>query len=153
MNMKTKITFFSVLFLLMISMSFAQKKKDQPQSIISGKTSISKYHSRTDLDNMPKGELLVLYIERIEVIVNILPNIAFATKPGVTLESLGIPETKDNKRALEENLEASGEYFESTIEFQKKILPYSDTSDLIAAILFYEETLKALHTYDDFKTN
>ncbi|WP_431157743.1 hypothetical protein [Winogradskyella poriferorum] len=151
--MKTKITFFSVLFLLMISMSFAQKKKDQPQSIISGKTSISKYHSRTDLDNMPKGELLVLYIERIEVIVNILPNIAFATKPGVTLESLGIPETKDNKRALEENLEASGEYFESTIEFQKKILPYSDTSDLIAAILFYEETLKALHTYDDFKTN
>ena len=151
--MKTKITIFSVFFLLMISMSFAQKKKDQPQSIISGKTNISKYHSRSDLDNMPKGELLVLYIERIEVIVNILPNIAFATKPGVTLESLGIPETKDNKRALEENLEASGEYFESTIEFQKKILPYSDTSDLIAAILFYEETLKALHTYDDFKTN
>jgi hypothetical protein len=100
---------------------------------------------------MSKGDLLVLYIERIEVIVNILPNIAFATKPGVTMESLGIPETKDNKKALEENIEASTNYFESTIEFQKKILPYSDTSDLIAAILFYESTLKALHTYDDFK--
>jgi len=148
--MKTKSTLFCALFFLMISMSFAQKKKNS-QSIISGKVNISKYHSRDDLDSMKKGELLVLYIERIEVIVNILPNIAFATKPGVTMESLGIPETKDNKKALEENIEASGDYFESTIEFQKKILPYSDTTDLIAAILFYESTLKALHTYDDFK--
>ena len=67
------------------------------------------------------------------------------------MASLGIPDTKDNKKALEENIEASTTYFESTIEFQKMILPYSDTSDLIAAILFYESTLKALHTYEDFK--
>ena len=148
--MKTKFTLFSVIFFLMISMSYAQKKEES-QSIISGKVSISKYHSREELKNMSKGDLLVLYIERIEVIVNILPNIAFATKPGVTMQSLGIPDTKDNKKALEENIEASDTYFESTIEFQKKILPYSDTSDLIAAILFYESTLKALHTYEDFK--
>ena len=112
----------------MISISYAQKnevtkkQKEQSQSIISGKVNISKYYSRVQLDEMSKGDLLALYIERIEVIVNILPNIAFATKPGVTLASLGIPETKDNKKALEENIEASGEYFESTIEFQKKIL-------------------------------
>ncbi len=148
--MKTKITLFSAIFFLMISMSFAQKKNES-QSIISGKVNISKYHSREDLSKMKKGDLLVLYIQRIEVIVNILPNIAFATKPGVTMETLGIPETKDNKKALKENIEASTKYFESTIEFQKSILPYSDTTDLIAAILFYESTLKALHTYDDFK--
>ncbi|GGW63873.1 hypothetical protein GCM10008085_14760 [Winogradskyella epiphytica] len=131
-------------------MSFAQKKKDS-QSIISGKVSISKYHSREELKKMPKGDLLVLYIERIEVIVNILPNIAFATKPGVTMESLGIPDTKDNTKALEENIKASSTYFDSTMEFQRRVLPYSDTTDLIAAILFYESTLKALHTYDDYK--
>ncbi|MBC3846370.1 hypothetical protein H8K90_08265 [Winogradskyella echinorum] len=148
--MKTKYALFSAVFFLMISMSFAQKK-DKSQSIISGKVNISKYHNREELKSMKKGDLLVLYIERIEVIVNILPNIAFATKPGVTMESLGIPETKENKKALEENIEASDEYFDSTIEFQKKILPYSDTTDLIAAILFYEATLKSLHTYDDFK--
>lgn len=148
--MKTKLTLFSIIFLLMISLGNAQKKKDS-QSIISGKVNISKYHSREDLDKMPKGDLLVLYIERIEVIVNILPNIAFATKPGITMETLGIPETKENKNALKENIEASDTYFESTIEFQKKILPYSDTNDLIAAILFYEETLKSLHTYNEFK--
>ncbi|NRB60971.1 MAG: hypothetical protein HRU50_13660 [Winogradskyella sp.] len=148
--MKTKFILFSTIFSLMFSLSFAQKKDDSA-SIISGKVRISKYHSREDLDAMKKGELLTLYIERIEVIVNILPNIAFATKPGVTMETLGIPETKENKKALEENKEASDDYFESTIEFQKKILPYSDTNDLIAAILFYEETLKALHTYNEFK--
>ena len=148
--MKTKFTIFTAIFFLMISMSYAQKKEES-QSIISGKVNISKYHSREELKKMPKGDLLILYIERIEVIVNILPNIAFATKPGVTMVSLGIPETKDNKKALEENIEASDDYFKSTIEFQKKILPYSDTTDLIAAILFYESTLKALHTYDDFK--
>ena len=148
--MKTKGILFGTIFLLMISFGHAQKKDDS-QSIISGKVNISKYHSRAELDNMPKGDLLTLYIERIEVIVNILPNIAFATKPGVTMETLGIPETKENKKALKENIEASDTYFESTIEFQKKILPYSDTNDLIAAILFYEETLKSLHTYNEFK--
>jgi hypothetical protein len=148
--MKTKLTLFAAIFFMMISISFAQKKGNT-KHIISGKVNISKYHNNDELNDMTKGELLSLYIERIEVIVNILPNIAFATKPGVTMESLGIPETKDNKKALEENIEASENYFDSTVEFQKKILPYSDKSDLIAAILFYESTLKALHTYNDFK--
>lgn len=148
--MKQKTVLLSLLFLLCFNLNQAQKRDDSP-SIISGKVNISKYHSRSELDNMSKGDLLVLYIERIEVIVNILPNIAFATKPGVTMASLGIPDTKDNRKALEENKEASNEYFENTIAYQKEILPYSDTSDLIAAILFYEETLKSLHTYNDFK--
>ena len=69
------------------------------------------------------------------------------------MSTLGIPDTKENRKALVENKEASDVYFEDTIEFQKKILPYSDTSDLIAAILFYESTLKSLHTYNDFKSN
>ena len=133
----------------MISIGFAQKK-NAPVAIINGKVNIVKYHTYEELNKLSKGNLLDLYSERIEVIVNILPNIAFATKPGVTMQSLGIPETKDNKKALEANHEASVEYFDSTIEFQRKILPYSDTRDLIAAILFYEETLKSLHTYNDF---
>ncbi|WP_299113660.1 hypothetical protein [uncultured Winogradskyella sp.] len=155
--MKTKLTLFGAIFFLMMSMGHAQdkkvvkKKKDHSESIITGKVNISKYHSRDQLNDMTKGQLLDLYIERIEVIVNILPNIAFATKPGVTMENLGIPETKENKKALAENKEASGDYFDSTVEFQTKILPYSDTNDLIAAILFYEATLKSLHTYNDFK--
>lgn len=150
--METKSTLFSILFSLMISISFSQKKS-APISIIAGKVHITKYHNYEDLNKMPKGELLNLYIERIEVIVNILPNIAFATKPGVTMKSLGIPESKENKKGLEANHEAAADYFDSTVTFQKTILPYSDTRDLIAAIMFYEQTLKSLHTYNDFKAD
>ncbi|MBT8272894.1 MAG: hypothetical protein KJO77_03745 [Bacteroidia bacterium] len=150
--MKTKTTLFVLGFLLMTSLGFAQKK-DAPINIITGKVNIAKYHSYDELNDMSKGQLLTLYSERIKVIVNILPNIAFATKPGITMESLGIPVTKDNVKALKENRVASVDYFDSTIEFQRKILPYSDTRDLIAAIIFYEETLKSLHTYNDFRTD
>lgn len=157
--MKTKSTILSFIFFLLISVSFAQKKKSStkkkkaPITMISGKVFISKYHTYDALNKMSKGDLLTLYSERIEVIVNILPSIAFATKPDVTMASLGIPETKDNKKALEASREASVKYFGSTVEFQRIILPYSDTRDLIAAILFYEETLKSLHTYNDFKAD
>lgn len=151
--MKTKSTLITLVFFLVLTASFAQRKKDAPITIISGKVNIAQYHTYEELDKMNKGKLLQLYSERIEVIVNILPNIAFATKPGVTMVDLGIPETKENVKALETNRESSVNYFDSTVEFQRKILPYSDTRDLIAAILFYEETLKSLHTYNDFKTD
>lgn len=149
MNMKTKLLVFCAIFFITTSTIFSQKK-DDPKGLISQKVSIKKYHDRDELDLMNKGELLNLYIERIEVIVKILPNIAFTNKPGVTIKSLGIPDTKDHRKALEENIEAASDYFDNTIEFQTKILPYSDKTNLIAAILFYEQTLKSLHTYNEF---
>ena len=99
---------------------------------------------------MQKGELLVLYIERIESLVKTLPYIAFATKPGVTLSTLGIPNNNDNRKILDSQFEATSDYLKTTVNFQKTILPYSDTSNLIAAILFYEETMKSLHEYSEF---
>lgn len=146
--MNTRLFIFMVATWLIASIGFAQK--GEPQSIISGKVSIAKYHDRNELDRMQKGQLLDLYNERIEVIVNILPNIAFATKPGVTMSTLGIPDTKENRKALEDNTQASKTYFDSTIDFQKRVLPYSDKTNLISAILFYEQTLKSLHTYNEF---
>ena len=149
MTLKPKFILLTAALLLFTTFSIAQKKGQQPD-IISGDVAISKYHDREDLEQMRKGQLLNLYNRRIEVIIKILPNIAFATKPGITMNSLGIPDTKENRSALEDNIDATTTYFENTIEFQKIVLPYSDKNNLISAILFYEETLKALHTYDDF---
>ena len=149
MTLKPKFILLTAALLLFTTLSIAQKKGQQPD-IISGDVAISKYHDREDLEQMRKGQLLNLYNRRIEVIIKILPNIAFATKPGITMNSLGIPDTKENRSALEDNIDATTTYFENTIEFQKIVLPYSDKNNLISAILFYEETLKALHTYDDF---
>lgn len=147
--MKTKFTLLSIVFLLFSITLYAQKAGTN-QGIINQKASIKKYHDREELEQMNKGTLLELYIERIEVIVKVLPNIAFTNKPGVTISTLGIPDTKENRKALEDNIKAADGYFENTIEFQTKVLPYSDKSNLIAAILFYEQTLKSLHTYNEF---
>ncbi len=150
MTFKTKLNLLTVVLLLCTTFAFAQTSKGGQPSIIAGDVAINKYHEREELERMRKGHLLQLYNKRIEVIIKILPNIAFATKPGVTMSSLGIPDTKENRAALLENNAATTTYFQNTLQFQKIVLPYSDKSNLIAAILFYEETLKALHTYEDF---
>jgi len=142
-----KLILFS--FLLVIATGFAQKK-NEPKSIISGDVGIKKYHNKEELYRMEKGELLGLYIERIESLVKTLPYIAFATKPGKTMSTYGIPNTKENRNTLEDKEEATVDFLEITMEFQKKMLPYSDKSNLIAAILFYEETMKSLHEYNEF---
>jgi len=141
-----KLVLFS--FLFVAALGFAQK--NQPQSIISADVGIKKYHNKEELSRMQKGELLGLYIERIESLVQTLPYIAFATKPGKTMSTFGIPNTKENRKTLEDKIEATDDFLETTIEFQKKMLPYSDKSNLIAAILFYEETMKLLHEFNEF---
>jgi len=142
-----KLILFS--FLIVASLGYAQK--DQPQSIISEKVAIKKYHFTDELNRMEKGELLDLYIERIESLVQTLPYIAFATKPGKTMSTYGVPNTKENRKSLENKVKATDDFLKTTLEFQKKMLPYSDKSDLIAAILFYEEIMKRLHEYSDFQ--
>jgi hypothetical protein len=80
-----------------------------------------------------------------------LPYIAFATKPGVTMTDLGIPDNNDNTKALDDQFENTDDYLENTLEFQRTFLPYGDTKNLIAAILFYEDIMKSLHQYNEFR--
>ena len=147
--MKSKLFLLSFAFFLVTGVSFAQNKK-APKSIITEGVSIKKYHNKQELERKQKGELLTLYVERIESLVRLLPYIAFATKPGVTMSTLGIPNDNDNRKILDSQFEATDDFLESNAEFQGRILPYSDTNDLIAAILFYEETMKSLHEYSEF---
>lgn len=147
--MKMRITLLCFSLFMVSSISFAQKNK-VPKSIISEKVAIRKYHNKEELNRMQKGQLLTLYVERIESLVKLLPYIAFATKPGVTMSSLGIPNDKENRNALDNQFEATDDFLASNSEFQRRILPYSDTDNLVSAILYYEETLKSLHEYSDF---
>jgi hypothetical protein len=148
--MKTKLFLLSLGLFFMASVSFAQKKAEEPRSIINGKIAIKKYYNKEELERLPKGELLVLYTERIEALVETLPYIAFATKPGVTMTTLGIPNDGENKKILDGKYDATSAFLASNKTFQSRILPYSDTSKLISAILFYEEILKSLHEYSEF---
>ena len=150
MTLNSKIKLLTVLLLLITTITIAQKEEEQP-FIISEDVVIKKYHNQDELENMQKGQLMILYNRRIEVLIKILPNIVFTTKPAITMSSMGIPYNKENRNALKDNIDAATTYFKNTLEFQEIVLPYSDKDNLISAILFYEEILKALHTYDDFK--
>ena len=143
--MKGKIIFFSIFMLALTSKGFAQAKPNMPKSIVSTSASIRTYYDDKTLRAMTKGELVELYIERMKVIVKILPHIALATKPGVTMTDLGIPDDADNRKALDLETEATQTYIEITVNFLRKMLPYSDKNQLVTMVLFYEQTLKSLH--------
>ncbi|MGL2992977.1 hypothetical protein [Flavobacterium sp. TSSA_36] len=142
--MKGKIIFFGLVFLLTIGVASAQTKA--PQSIISRTALVKKYYTKTELEQLQKGPLLELYIERIKVLVKTLPYIALVSKPGVTLTDLGIPEDANNTKALNTQSESMNSFLDVTVDFQRKMVPYADKGNLISAILFYEETLKSLNS-------
>ncbi|MEP3837773.1 MAG: hypothetical protein ABJM36_09000 [Algibacter sp.] len=148
--MNIKVIVFSLSLLFFSGMSYAQKKKT-PKSFISEKVTISKYHNKGELERMHKGQLIALYSERIEVLVKTLPYVAFATKPGISMATLGIPTNNDNKKALDNQFDSTDTYIEESSKFLAEYLPYSDTGNLITGILFYEDILKSLHQYNDFR--
>lgn len=147
--MKLKIIFFSLFFLLFVTDTVSGQDKKLSTSIISSTAMIKRYHELKELQGMKKGELLELYIERINVLVKTLPYIALVTKPGVTLADLGIPNDKDNKKSLIQQAESTSDFLDVNLEFQRRMVPYSDTNNLIAAILFYENTMKLLREFNE----
>ncbi|MCC9072354.1 hypothetical protein LNQ49_12255 [Flavobacterium sp. F-65] len=146
--MKGKIIFLSI-FLMLSTEMVSSQAKNAPQSIISTTALIRKYHDQKELKAMQKGELLELYIERIKVLVKTLPYIALATKPGVTMADLGIPMDNENKKIQDAQVASTNSFLDVTVEFQRKMMPYSDKDNLVAAILFYENTLKTLHLFNE----
>lgn len=146
--MKGKIIFLTI-FLILSTEMVSSQAKNAPQSIISTSALIKKYHDQKELKGMQKGELLELYIERIKVLVKTLPYIALATKPGVTMADLGIPMDNENKKIQDAQVASTNSFLDVTVEFQRKMMPYSDKDNLVAAILFYENTLKTLHLFNE----
>lgn len=129
---------------LLGSVEVVAQKKDQkaaPQIIINVR-GISKYHNLKELQDMSKGQLIPLYKERVKILYNVFPYIGVTPKPGVSFADLGIPASKENTAALDQEIVNRGQFIENNDKFLDAILPYSDTSNIINAILFYEEVLK-----------
>ena len=109
--MKLK-SLISTVILLLLFIGASENISAQEQEIISKDVRISKYHDRDELLNFNKGDLLNLYIQRVDVLIKMLPNLAFTTKPGVTMSDVGIPDTKEHRKALSDNIQATTSYFE-----------------------------------------
>lgn len=146
--MNRKIIFLSIVFVLFGICMHAQPK-DKPKSIITTTASIKTYYEKSQLETMQKGELISLYIERMKVLVSTLPYLALATKAGITMTDIGIPDSSDNRKFLDSQQENSANFQTTTTDFQSKMLPYSDKGTLITMILFYENILKELHVINE----
>ena len=120
----------------------AQKNQKAAPQIIINVRGISKYHNLKELQDMTKGQLIPLYKERVKILYNVFPYIGVTPKPGVSFADLGIPASKENTAALDQEIINRGQFSENNDKFLDAILPYSDTSNIINAILFYEEVLK-----------
>ncbi len=144
--MKVRVVILS--FFLMSTVVVFSQAKAVERSIISKDASIRTFHDLDQLKLMQKGELIELYTERVKVLVKILPNIALAKLPGVTISDLGIPNDADNKKALEDVSQGTQDFLSVAGDFQKRMLPYADKNTLIAAILFFEITMKSLHEFE-----
>jgi hypothetical protein len=71
-----------------------------------------------------------------------------ASKPGITIADLGIPSTSENMKVMEIQRDATQNFLETTVDFQRKMLPYSDKENIVSAILFYENTMRSLHEFE-----
>ena len=124
----------AALFLLFSVSIYAQKPVGQlPIINVRG---VSKYSNLKDLEGMNKGELKSLYLERVKILINIMPYMAITSKPGVTLKDLGVPESVENVNALKKETDNRALYLTSNAEFLDTIMSYSDKSVIITAILF-----------------
>ena len=139
-----KIIFLSLFMLFAVGNVNAQAKK--PKSIISTSgAALKKFHEKSELDAMPKGQLLELYKERIKVLVNLLPYLALTNKPGMTMQDVGIPDTSENNKALDTQQSNIQTFVTSTIDFQSLMIPFADKGNLVTSILYYENMLRELN--------
>jgi hypothetical protein len=144
--MKKKITLLCS-FVLITSFG-AMAQKVGPKSIISTSAAIRKFYDVKELKALQKGELIELYIERVKVLNNTLPYIALASKPGITMVDIGIPDSPENAKALDLQKDATSAFVEKTISFQRTYLPFCDKTILISSILYFETYLKSLKDFD-----
>jgi hypothetical protein len=67
------------------------------------------------------------------------------------MADIGIPMDKDKSKLQDGQTEASNIFLESTMEYQRRLIPYADTENVIAGILFYESVIKSLHLFNEYK--
>lgn len=146
--MKKKIILCAMLTLLFTGLSFAQSKV-LPKSIISTSSAVKKFHDVKELKEMNKGQLIELYIERVNSLNKILPYVALATRPGVTLADLGIPDLEKNNKNLEIQGTNTTDFLNKTVEFERSMLPYCDTGSIVRSIIFFENTIKSLREFNE----
>ena len=134
-------------FLVLISSLNAQAKRKGV--LFDNSKLITRFHTIDELQDLNKGELIELYLERTREIFVVLPYLSLSNRPGTSLSDIGIKEDSDNLKVVEKNNEIADRAFEYTTNTIKELVPYSDTDKIIWSILYFEEMIKKIRLGKD----
>lgn len=135
--------------LIAITTEIHSQSNSIPKAIINNSAVVKKFHEKSELENMQKGDLINLYMERIQVLVEKLPYIALTNKRGVTISDVGIPNNAENNKLLDKQKQTIKTFLTETEDFERRMTPFADKPEIIDAILFYEMILKELRVIRD----
>jgi hypothetical protein len=139
----------TILILSISTISLCLSAQDKNQAVntkklsyVSGDISIQKFYSEDELNKMNKLELTVLYKERINYLVEVIPYLALHSQPGATLYDMAIPETPQNLAHLDKETKNKKAFIASVGVTLNDIVPYADKANIVWCILFYENIIK-----------
>ncbi|WP_378181932.1 hypothetical protein [Aquimarina sp. SS2-1] len=103
-----------------------------------------RFHTIDELQDLNKGALIELYLERAKEIFIVLPYLSLSNKSGTSLGDVGIKEDSDHIKVVEKNNEIADRAFVYTANTIKELVPYSDTDKIIWAVLHFEKMIKKM---------
>lgn len=143
-----KTTYLTLLTLFLFATVAVSAQKTAAPKIVINIRGIGTYSTLKDLQAMNKGDLITLYKERVKILINIIPYMGMTTKVGITLKDLGIPVSPENDKAMDKEVINRANYLLGLDEFLNTFIGYSDKSNLIYAIMFYEDELKKIYSQE-----
>ncbi len=135
-------TLIFILFILITSKGFCQQK-DNPleEGLIGKEAQLNMYHNFADLEKLNKDVLVRIYTTRVMAMMELLPFCALNAEKAKTLETLGIPNTKDNIKILSKYIKSKHKYEEQLQYTMSQTSVYAEKQDLIDMILLMERFL------------
>ena len=125
------------------------KTKKITHTYVSPTATLKKNYTQEELKALGKIELVGIYMERISVLTELVPYIALRSKPGSTLNEMGIPSTDANIDHMMKEVKNKQSYLLAVKNTLDDIIPYADKTNIIWSILFIEDCIKTIeHSYN-----
>jgi hypothetical protein len=155
--MKNNILKLSIVFVLGLVSMFVMlsfRKNERPVSPTSTQlgndtahafvkvAKITKYYTKEELNALPKLELIKIYKTRLSYLIEILPFLSLHPEPGATFNDMSIPETDVNIAHLEKEAKNKSEFVRSLNETLDDVIPYSEKTNIVWSILYFDEMIK-----------
>ncbi len=103
---------------------------------------VTKFYTKEELNKLPKLDLIEIYKSRLVYLIEVLPFISLHPEPGSTFHDMAIPETEANIAHLDKETKNKQAFVKSLSETLDDVIPYSEKSNIIWSILYFDEMIK-----------